>query len=153
MSEKELAAKMDEALANVDPNRRKFLGILLAGVAAAPLLTSASLDAQHATGAHFPKNSTSAKGNTSLKNDAVIKNNNSTIKSNNNALKNSRGASPQLKNNAYQNKGANTQLKNNANQYKGASPQIKAATGTGSEIKNSSGANKLDANANSSKIK
>ena len=139
MSEKELAAKMDEALANVDPNRRKFLGILLAGVAAAPLLTSASLDAQHATGAHFPKNSTSAKGNTSLKNDAVIKNNNSTIKSNNNALKNSRGASPQLK--------------NNANQYKGASPQIKAATGTGSEIKNSSGANKLDANANSSKIK
>ena len=71
MSEKELASAIDAALAHVDPDRRKFLGILLAGVAAAPLLTSASLVAQENTGAHktevFPKNATTVKGNTTIK--------------------------------------------------------------------------------------
>jgi hypothetical protein len=146
MSEKELIAKMDAALAHVDPDRRKFLGILLAGVAAAPLLTSADLAAQDKPSGQktevFPKNATSAKGNTALKNnntiknDAVIKNNSSTIKlTNAGAIKD--GSS--LKNNS----GANAQK----------TPQIKASTGTGQSIKSSSGTTKLDANANSSTIK
>ena len=59
MSEKELAAKMDAALSHVDPDRRKFLGILLAGVAAAPLLRSASLAAEDK--AHFPKTQTQSQ--------------------------------------------------------------------------------------------
>ena len=71
MSEKELTAKMDAALAHVDPDRRKFLGILLAGVAAAPLLRSASLAAEDKPADHkgevFPKNTTSVKGNTAIK--------------------------------------------------------------------------------------
>jgi ferric-dicitrate binding protein FerR (iron transport regulator) len=71
MSEKELASKMDAALAHVDPDRRKFLGILLAGVAAVPLLNSASLAAEDKPGAQqgkvFPKTETTAKGNTALK--------------------------------------------------------------------------------------
>ena len=45
MDEKRLPSLLDEALAHVDPDRRKFLGMLLAGVATAPLLTSAALAA------------------------------------------------------------------------------------------------------------
>jgi hypothetical protein len=45
MDEKRLPSPLDEALAQVDPDRRKFLGMLLAGVAAAPLLTSVALAA------------------------------------------------------------------------------------------------------------
>ena len=72
MSEKELASAIDAALAHVDPDRRKFLGLLLAGVAAAPLLNSASLSAEVKPSDHkaevFPKNATTVKGNTALKN-------------------------------------------------------------------------------------
>jgi hypothetical protein len=45
MDEKNLPSPLDEALAQVDPDRRKFLGMLLAGVATAPLLTSVALAA------------------------------------------------------------------------------------------------------------
>jgi len=167
MSEKELIAKMDAALAHVDPDRRKFLGILLAGVAAAPLLTSASLAAEDK--AHFPKTEAGQKANTgakpmvtqkgrenatwikggapvnsnqTLKNNSGIKND-AALKNNNSTIKSSSGA---LKNNsALKNSGgANTQLK-----FDGVNNN-KANT---SALKNSSGATKLDANANSSKIK
>jgi hypothetical protein len=134
MSEKELAAKMDAALAHVDPDRRKFLGILLAGVAAAPLLTSASLAAENRS--NFPKADVGHK-------------------TNNQALKNSqaahKGANAQLKYGANQHKVANSQLKHDSSQHKGASPQLKAADGTGTgnahkyssgTLKNSSGANR-----------
>ncbi|MGO9775277.1 MAG: hypothetical protein ACLQGT_09840 [Terracidiphilus sp.] len=53
MSDKRLPSSLDEALAHVDPDRRKFLGMLLAGVATVPLLTSAVLNAEDNT--HFPK--------------------------------------------------------------------------------------------------
>jgi hypothetical protein len=46
MSEKEIPSSIEAALAHVNPDRRKFLRILLAGIAAAPLLTSAFLAAQ-----------------------------------------------------------------------------------------------------------
>ncbi len=118
MSEKELASRMEAALAHVDPNRRKFLGILLAGVAAAPLLNSASMAAEDKPGGQkaevFPKNATSAKGSPAIKdgsantikiNDQKTQNikywdktsgdskaqflkNNSTLKNNGGAIKN-----------------------------------------------------------------
>ncbi len=155
MSDKELASSLDAALEHVDPDRRKFLGILLAGVAAAPLLTSASLAAEDK--AHFPKTEAGQKANTgtksmvmqkgrenetwtkggapaqsnqSLKNNSGIKND-AVIKNNNSAIKSNCGA---LKNNSA--------LKNDA--------AIKHSNNT---IKNSSGATKLDANANSNKYK
>jgi hypothetical protein len=158
MSEQELAAKLDAALAQVDPSRRKFLGILLAGVAAAPLLNSASLAAENKPAGQkaevFPKNATSVKGSTALKNnsgiknDAVIKNSsNSGIKSSNGALKNSSGANTQLKFDGVNNNKANTgAIKSQTSPSSGAHKNDSA-------IKNSSGATKLDANANSSKIK
>jgi hypothetical protein len=43
MNEKGLPPSLDEALANVNPERRRFLGMLLAGAAALPLLTSTEL--------------------------------------------------------------------------------------------------------------
>lgn len=46
MDEKRLPTPLDEALAHVDPDRRKFLGMLLAGVATAPPLTSVALAAE-----------------------------------------------------------------------------------------------------------
>jgi hypothetical protein len=50
MSEQGLPSSIEAALAHVDPDRRKFLRLLLAGIAAAPLLTSASLAAQEKPG-------------------------------------------------------------------------------------------------------
>jgi hypothetical protein len=157
MSDKELAAKMDEALAHVDPDRRKFLGILLAGVAAAPLLRSASLAAEDKPvgqkAEHFPKNETSVKGNTAIKdgstntikmNDQKTQNtkfwdktsgdskaqflkNNNTIKLNNGgAIK---GANTEIKNgNSNTIKGANTQIKLQPNAIKGENTAIKGET-------------------------
>jgi len=43
MNEKGLPPSLDEALANVNPERRRFLGMMLAGAAALPLLTSTEL--------------------------------------------------------------------------------------------------------------
>ena len=43
LKENELTSPLDAALTHVNPNRRRFLGLLLAGVAAAPLLTSVCL--------------------------------------------------------------------------------------------------------------
>jgi hypothetical protein len=162
MSEKELIAKMDAALAHVDPDRRKFLGILLAGVAAAPLLASADLAAQNATGAHFPKteasqkanmgtksmvtqkgreNATWTKGgvtsqdaNKGIKNDSALKSSNGALKNNNSTIKSSSGANTQLKFDGVNNNKASTgTIKNNS----GANTQLK----NNSTIKNSSGAN------------
>jgi hypothetical protein len=45
MSEKNLPQSLDAALAKVNPERRRFLGMMLAGAAALPLLTSADLTA------------------------------------------------------------------------------------------------------------
>jgi hypothetical protein len=47
MNKKDLPSPLDAALAHVDSDRRKFLGMLLAGVAAAPLLTSSDLVAEN----------------------------------------------------------------------------------------------------------
>jgi hypothetical protein len=46
MNKKSSTSPLDAALAQVDPERRRFLAMLLAGVAAAPLLTSSDLVAQ-----------------------------------------------------------------------------------------------------------
>lgn len=43
MNEKNTSALLDEALANVKPERRRFLGMMLAGAAVLPLLTSTEL--------------------------------------------------------------------------------------------------------------
>jgi len=67
MSEKELSTSLDAALAHVDPDRRRFLGMLLAGVAAAPLLKSSSLSAETQT--HFPKGGTRLKSDSAIKHD------------------------------------------------------------------------------------
>jgi hypothetical protein len=148
MSEQELTAKMDEALAHVDPDRRKFLGILLAGVAAAPLLTSASLAAQDATGAHFPKNATAAKGNTELKNNNdSIKLTNAGAHKNNSDIWIKNDAGIKNTNNAIKNTNAGTHKNSSATpdsltfgREKTSTSPIKASTGTGNQTKNS-GAN------------
>jgi hypothetical protein len=140
MSEKELASKMDAALAHVDPNRRKFLGILLAGVAAAPLLNSASLAAEDKPGTQktevFPKNATSVKGNTALKNnsaiknDATIKNNNSAIKNTNpGAIKNTNSSIKLTNAGEHKNSSANPAwIKNQTSPIKGETTAIKGET-------------------------
>jgi hypothetical protein len=43
MDTKDIFASRTTALAHIGPDRRRFLGMLLAGAAAAPLLTSAAL--------------------------------------------------------------------------------------------------------------
>lgn len=127
MSEKELAAKMDEALAHVDPDRRKFLGILLAGVAAAPLLTSASLAAEHKPSGqkaeHFPKNETSVKGNTAIKNGSA-----NTIKMNDQKTQNTKYWDKTSGDSKAQFLKNNSTLKNNNGAIKGANTAIKGET-------------------------
>jgi len=53
MSDKNKSLPLDAALAHVDSDRRRFLGMLLVGVAAVPLLASEDLNAEDK--AHFPK--------------------------------------------------------------------------------------------------
>jgi hypothetical protein len=75
MSEKTMSPSLDATLAHVDPNRRRFLGLLLAGVAAAPLLVSERLSA--ATGEHFPKSQLKSqnqiKSGSAIKSDRAVK--------------------------------------------------------------------------------
>jgi hypothetical protein len=137
MSEDEKSSLMDAALAHVDPNRRKFLGILLAGVAAAPLLTSASLAAENKPagqkGEAFPKNATSVKANTAIKDNRA-----NTIKTNDQKTQTIKysdktggtGNTPQIKSantaiktdNSRAIKGENQQIKGANQQIKGANP-------------------------------
>jgi hypothetical protein len=153
MSGNDSSSPLDAALAHVNPERRRFLGMLLTGVAAAPLLTSAVLNAEN--NAHFPKGQTKAmtwtKGGATA-ND--VKHNrtgaysttkhgpldysrgkpsngrsSNQVKGSNTQLKYSgnqiKGSNSQLKYSANQNKGANTQLKYSGNQNKGANTQLK----------------------------
>jgi hypothetical protein len=152
MSEKELASSIDAALAHVDPNRRKFLEILLAGVAAAPLLNSASLTAEDKAagqqGKVFPKTETSIKGDTAIKDGSAntikstnqtdktikywtqkgdiksqeIKGENSTIKNDSRTIK---GESPAIKYDSNTIKGANSTIKLQSTPIKGESPALK----------------------------
>jgi hypothetical protein len=46
MKKKQIPLALDEALAQVNPERRRLLGMMLAGAAALPLLTSTSLAAE-----------------------------------------------------------------------------------------------------------
>src|ERR1039457_2177658 len=123
MSEKELASSLDAALAHVDPDRRKFLGMLLVGVVAAPQLTSAALAAGSGPGNQRAGTRTNG-GATSRGTQGANQNKgaNSQLKYSGNQNK---GANSQLKYSANQNKGANSQLKYSANQNKGANSQLK----------------------------
>jgi hypothetical protein len=126
MSEKELAS-LDAALAHVDPDRRKFLGILLAGVAAAPLLTSASLSAEdksaEKTAKAFPKNQTTAKGSPAIKDGSA-----NTIKLTNQNDKTIKYWTQKDDIKAQQIKGGNSTIKlDNSRTIKGENQQIKGA--------------------------
>ncbi|MGD0293313.1 MAG: hypothetical protein ABSB30_05615 [Terracidiphilus sp.] len=138
MSEDEKSSLVDAALAHVDPDRRKFLGILLAGVAAAPLLNSASLAAEDKPADHkgevFPKNATTAKGSPAIKDGSA-----NTIKLNNQSDKTIKfwdktsggsnaqikGENPQLKFDGKPPKSESTAIKNgNSNTIKGANQDL-----------------------------
>jgi hypothetical protein len=106
MQKMSLNSPLDAALKQVDPDRRQFLGMLLAGVAALPLLSSSELSAE---GGSDQKNATSNKTGSPQKGS------NHNLK--NSTQKNStgqKGGSPQ--------KGSHTPLKSSA------SPQHKNPT-------------------------
>ena len=71
MSEKILPALLETALAQVHPDRRRFLGMMLTGAAALPLLTTGVLTAQEKPSEQTikaPKNQTiKAPGNQTIK--------------------------------------------------------------------------------------
>jgi hypothetical protein len=161
MSEKELSSPLDAALAHVAPDRRKFLGMLLTGVAAAPLLNSAVLAAEDK--AHFPKaeiKSSDHKTATSIKDGATIKGSQSnsiklndqktqsikywdkngasnaqTIKSNNSTIKLNSGTAIKGENSAIKHNNTDTIKLTNAGPIKGNSSTIKNSTGASSTIK------------------
>ena len=115
------SSPLDAALAHVDPDRRKFLRMLLAGVAAAPLLTSADLIAENKS--NFPKANVTHKANSQA------------LKSSQAAMH--KGANSQGKFDAAH-KGANSQLKTNNQQFNGANSQGKfdaAHKGANSQLK------------------
>ena len=122
MSEKELASSLDATLAHVDPDRRKFLGMLLAGVVAAPQLTSAALAAGNGPGNQRAGTRTNGVATSRGAQGANRNGANSQLKYSANQNK---GANSQLKYSANQNKGANSQLKYSANQNKVANSQLK----------------------------
>jgi hypothetical protein len=144
--EKELPPPLDAALSQVDPERRRLLGILLAGAAALPLLNSTTLGAQQKPAAqstnqstrpikHTPtdlkansgaiKNDTQIKGDRTIKMDSQIKSNAAT------------------KNATWVKGGVTT---NDSSQIKADSSQIKtgATIKSTAPIKSSTGAMKTD---------
>jgi UDP-3-O-[3-hydroxymyristoyl] glucosamine N-acyltransferase len=73
---KELPSSLDAALGQVDPERRRLLGVMLAGAAALPLLTTTSLAQDAKTqGKVTPdaKNAWPSSTNSKVKNDTYIK--------------------------------------------------------------------------------
>jgi hypothetical protein len=70
MDTKDVSSSLDAALALVAPDRRRFLGLLLAGVATAPLLTSAALAAESQ---QIDENSPRLKTNTQIKTSPQLK--------------------------------------------------------------------------------
>lgn len=125
MSEKEIPSSIEAALAHVDPDRRKFLRILLAGVVAAPLLTSASL----ATAADKPPDPKALKVDTAIKDGSST-----TIKMNDQKTPTvkfwdqtgSNATSTSLRD--AQIKGVNPALKPDSSTIKGASPAIRGVS-------------------------
>ena len=151
MSEQELATTMEAALAHIDPDRRKFLGILLAGVAAFPLLTSASLTAQEK-----PGDQTVHQGNPAIKDGSstTIKMNDQktqTIKfwnqtgnkANSTSLKDAqiKGVNPAIKHDPSTIKGDRFATKGVNPAIKLDQSPIKATSSAGQPVKNISGAN------------
>jgi hypothetical protein len=145
MSEKELAAKMDAALAHVDPDRRKFLGILLAGVAAAPLLNSASLAAEDK--AHFPKTEAGQKAEHFPKNQMKAQSNmkaetwtkgGSTVNDDKHSNIKAQDVKGGQSKGAIKNSGAiknNTEIKHSDSTIKSSNSTIKSSSGANSNIK------------------
>lgn len=120
------SAPLDAALAHVNPERRRFLRMLLVGVAAVPQSTSAALAAEDGPGAQRPVAST--KGGASSKgaksqvtfNYKPKQGSNSHLKFD---AKQSKGSNSHLMWDAKQSKGANSHLKFDAKQNKGANSQ------------------------------
>lgn len=73
MEKKQIPPSLDEALAKVDPERRRVLGMLLAGAAALPLITTTSLAQQDKS---QYKESAADKHDTRVKTSSTIKSDN-----------------------------------------------------------------------------
>ncbi len=124
MSEIGSSSKLDAALAQVNSERRRFLKMLLSGVAAAPLLTSAALSFAGQPNKK-PRTTVKAKGapkavKASLR-PPQIKSSPSQSASPNSALK----FSPS------QNKGSSPAVKFSPSQTKGTSPAVKFSPSQG----------------------
>jgi len=146
MEKKQVPPSLDEALAQVDPERRRLLGMLLAGAAALPLISTTSL-AQDKTKdksaiKHGPlddkASSTQIKSNSNIKADSQIKSDNNikyspqTIKLTN-ADKSSSIKSDYVKGGTSANiKSSNTAIKSDyvkgGSSIKASSTQIKSST-------------------------
>lgn len=141
MSDKNKSLPLDAALAHVDSDRRRFLGMLLAGFAAAPLLASQDLNAEDK--AHFPKVDEGKSSKTQVvkggPNNAIKLDDQKTQSIKYWDKNSSSGKSQEIKHN-------NTEIKN-GNAIKGENPAIKL--NSGATIKSNSSAIK----GNSSTIK
>jgi hypothetical protein len=120
MTEESLRSSLDAALKHLDPNRRQFLGMLLASAAALPLLTSSDLAVAQTTRpykelgpAHKGSNTQQKCSNPQLKNSNQIKISNQFKNSN------------QIKNSNQQHKSSNTQYKDSNPHLKGSNQQLK----------------------------
>ncbi len=138
MSEIGSSSKLDAALAQVNSERRRFLKMLLSGVAAAPLLTSAALSFAGQPNKK-PRTTVKAKGapkavKASLR-PPQIKSSPSQSASPNSALKFSpsqnKGSSPAVKFSPSQGASSNSSLKFSPSQNKGSSPAVKFSPSQG----------------------
>ncbi len=158
MNEKNSSSPLDAALAQVDPERRRFLAMLLAGAAALPVLTSASLSAESET--HFPKaEDKSSKTGQSIKDNGAgqtVEYKANTVKAGPAAGVKSSGSKSDIKywrnegtldkNQTVKNsqtikhssvspaiKGENSAIKGETRQIKGANPAIKGEIKSGTQ--------------------
>ncbi len=147
MHEKELPPPLDAALSQVDTERRRLLGILLAGAAALPLLNSTTLGAQEKTAAQSRNNTRVANvkhGPLDFKTDSGTIKSNSQIKGDRTIKMDSHIKSKTASKNATWIKGGATA--NDSSQIKAASSQSKtgATIKSTATIKSSTGAMKTD---------
>jgi hypothetical protein len=140
MTEESLRSSLDAALKHLDPNRRQFLGMLLASAAALPLLTSSDLAEAQTTRPYKELGPAHKGSNTQLKSSNQQFRNAGKVDKMSPAYR----SSSQLKSSGTADKWSKTQYNSSGTAIKSSNTAIKSSNqqlkGSNQQLKNSGSA-------------
>jgi hypothetical protein len=153
MTEESLRSSLDAALKHLDPNRRQFLGMLLASAAALPLLTSSDLAEAQTTSQLKPWSPAHKSSNQQLKNAGKVDKVSPAYRGSNQQFRNAGKvdkmspayrSSNQLKSSGTADKWSKTQFKSSNTAIKSSNTAIKSSNtaikSSNQQLKNSGSA-------------